>query len=230
MNPAPRFDRLARLYRWMELFSFGPWLMRCRVAFLGELCQRGASVSRALVLGDGDGRFTAQLLAALPAVQVDAVDLSPAMLAELKRHAGLNADRVAAQVADVRAFVPPSLPYALFVTHFLLDCLTTEEVRALAAKLRASAAADALWMVSEFATPEGFYGRFVAWPMVRLLYLAFGLLTGLRTRTLPDHPAALADAGFELAERRAWLGGLLVSELWRVSDVKMRLTCHCRMG
>jgi len=210
MNPAPRFDRLARLYRWMELFSFGPWLMRCRVAFLGELCQRGASVSRALVLGDGDGRFTAQLLAALPAVQVDAVDLSPAMLAELKRHAGLNADRVAAQVADVRAFVPPSLPYALFVTHFLLDCLTTEEVRALAAKLRASAAADALWMVSEFATPEGFYGRFVA--------------------TLPGHPAALADAGFELAERRAWLGGLLVSELWRVSDVKMRLTCHCRMG
>jgi hypothetical protein len=33
----PNFDRLAKHYRWMELFTFGPLLARCRDAFLPEL-------------------------------------------------------------------------------------------------------------------------------------------------------------------------------------------------
>ena len=66
--PPPDFDRLARLYRWMEYLTFGPWLQRCRSAFLGGI----ANSRRALVLGDGDGRFTARLLADCPAIRIDA--------------------------------------------------------------------------------------------------------------------------------------------------------------
>ena len=55
---APNFNGVAHFYRWMELVTFGPWLQRCRCAFLGEL----AGCRRAAVLGDGDGRFSAQLL------------------------------------------------------------------------------------------------------------------------------------------------------------------------
>ena len=47
-----------------------------------------------------------------------------------------------------------------------------------------------------------------------MLYRAFGLLTGLAVRALPDYDAALCTAGFKLAKKRSWLGGLLVSELW----------------
>src|SRR6185437_1080687 len=57
-NDTPKFDRLARVYRWMEWLSFGPYLSRCRRAFLPQL----RDARRALVLGDGDGRFTAALL------------------------------------------------------------------------------------------------------------------------------------------------------------------------
>jgi hypothetical protein len=39
-------------------------------------------------------------------------------------------------------------------------------------------------------------------------------MTGLETRSLPDHPAALRACGLTLVNRRPWLGGLLVSELW----------------
>ncbi|MGH9599640.1 MAG: class I SAM-dependent methyltransferase, partial [Terracidiphilus sp.] len=74
MNPPPDLDRLAGVYRWMELATFGPWLSWCRSAYLGEL----SGCRRALVLGDGDGRFTAQLLCANPQVEVDAVDASKA--------------------------------------------------------------------------------------------------------------------------------------------------------
>jgi SAM-dependent methyltransferase len=204
------FDRLAGVYRWMEWLSFGPWLDRCRRAFLGEV----AGAQRALVIGDGDGRYTAALLRANPGVQVEAVDASGAMLRALVRHAGSNAGRVRTCLADARRWTPPAQGYDLVATHFFLDCLTTDEVRELAARIRPALAAEAAWVVSEFAVPPGFYGRFVARPLIAFLYFAFGVLTGLRVRQLPDHCAALEKAGFVLCERRAWLGGLLVAEMW----------------
>jgi hypothetical protein len=50
------------------------------------------------------------------------------------------------------------------------------------------------------------------------LYLAFGWLTGLTVRTLPDHRSALHAAGFILLQRRTGLAGLLIAELWSSSQ------------
>ncbi|HKN22456.1 MAG TPA: hypothetical protein VJX73_13625 [Terracidiphilus sp.] len=50
--------------------------------------------------------------------------------------------------------------------------------------------------------------------MIWLLCRAFGLLTGLAIRNLPDHAATLRAAGFKLRERRRCLRGLLSAELW----------------
>jgi ubiquinone/menaquinone biosynthesis C-methylase UbiE len=208
---APNFDGLAKLYRWMEFVTFGPLLARCRTAFLAEM----TSARRALVLGDGDGRFTAALLRENPQVQLVAVDASEAMLDALLRRAGTNARRISIRVADVRGWQPENANYDLVATHFFLDCLTTEECRALAAKLRGAVSPGGHWVVSEFAVPQGWFGRLVARPLIDLLYRAFGVLTGLRVRSLPDHCAALRDSGFTLASRRTRLGGLLVSEMWR---------------
>lgn len=207
---APDFNGVARFYRWMELLTFGPWLQRCRCAFLGDL----AGCQRAAVLGDGDGRFTAQLLRANPTIEIDAVDASTAMLRALLHRAGTSAIRVHLHCCDARMWQPASPPYDLVATHFFLDCLSAEEVRALAAELRAALCPSGLWVVSEFAIPEGNYGRWVARPLVWLLYRAFGLLTGLAIRDLPDHARALSAAGFALRHRRSFLCGLLVAELW----------------
>jgi SAM-dependent methyltransferase len=213
---APNFDRLARVYGWMEALSFGPWLRRCRCAFLEEI----KDCKRALVLGDGDGRFTARLLRENPVVEIDAVDMSPAMLNALVRRAGVNRHRVRTQVADLRSW-SPELPdggegrdYDLVVSHFFLDCLTTAEVETLAARVRPLLADDAVWVVSEFAVPAGWFGRWVALPVVGFLYRAFGWMTGLRVRELPDYACAFERAGLQLERRRNWMGGLLVSECW----------------
>lgn len=206
----PNFNGLATTYRWMEWASFGPWLRWCRCAWLDELIGR----QRALVLGDGDGRFTGRLLRADPCVTVDAVDASPAMLKELVRRAGPHAARLRTHTADARNWHPDGSPYDLVVTHFFLDCLTTEEIRLLAATVRIALDEGALWVISEFAIPRNRFGRIVARPLVAALYWAFGWLTGLRVRGLPDHASALRGAGFTLTKRRTWLSGLLTSELW----------------
>lgn len=209
---APNFDRLARVYRWMEWASFGPFLWWCRCTFLTEM----GACRRALVLGDGDGRFTARLLETNQAVQVDAVDASAAMLRALVGGAGRHAARVRMVCGDVRELQPaPSASYDLVVTHFFLDCLSSEEVRVLAERVRGAVTPRAKWVVSEFAVPEGLFGGWVARPVVGGLYWAFGWLTGLGQRRLPEYGAELRAAGFGLVERRKRLGGLLVSEVWQ---------------
>jgi SAM-dependent methyltransferase len=209
-STSPDFDRIARPYRWLEYLSFGPLLEWCRFYRLPEL----ADARRALVLGDGDGRFLGRLLKSNPQLRADALDLSPAMLKLLgERAAEAGAlDRVTLHCADARDFTPAA-SYDLVVTHFFLDCFTTDELRALVGRIRSHLTPDARWVVSEFAIPRGL----ISLPprlLVRTLYIAFGLLTGLEVRRLPDYPAALEGIGLSLRGRRGWLGGMLVSDLW----------------
>ena len=211
--PAARFDCLAGIYRWMEYLTFGPYLARCRLAFLSRVL----GCRRAVVFGDGDGRFTARLLRANPGVEIDAVDASPAMLDALLRRAGGDATRVHPYRADARDWLPGNVQYDLVVSHFFLDCLTTGEIAALAARIRRVVSPSAEWVISEFAKPQGWYGRLVAGPVVWFLYRAFGVMTGLKVRRLPDHASALRAVGFTLGMRQTWLHGLLASEFWHLS-------------
>jgi len=208
------FDRLAGLYRWMEWLSSGPFLQWCRCAWIERMREN----RRALVLGDGDGRFTARLLRANAQIRVDAVDASPAMLRALMRRAETEASRVKTQVADLRDWMPALAGYDLIVTHFLLDCLTEREVRRLVRAVRGVAADGAIWVVSEFAIPRGWLGRIVATPVVATLYRAFGWLSGLRVQRLPDYAAAFRENGFALEDTRTWLGGMLASEVWKLRN------------
>ena len=208
----PNFDRLASIYRWMEWLTFGPFLHRCRCAFLPSL----ATGRHALVLGDGDGRFTSRLLRSNPTITVDAVDGSQAMLHQLTSRSPSSA-LIRTHRADARIFTPPRRNYDLIATHFFLDCLTQSEVESLAARLRRHASPNAIWVVSEFAVPPNLYGRTLARPLIRALYLAFALLTKLHVRKLPDHHAALTGSGWCLLEQRKIIGGLLVSEQWHLA-------------
>lgn len=207
------FDRIAALYRALEYGSFGPFLARCRNAWLAEL----GDTRQALVYGDGDGRFLARLLRQVPVVQVDSVDFSPAMLRRQQRRvAGLGAAaRVRLHCADARAFQPTGDSYDLVVTHFFLDCLTEAELEALLARVVLRLAPNARWLVSEFAIAERGWRRLPMRLVVGSLYRAFRWITGLEVLRLPDYAAALERHGFRLSARRHFLGGLLRAELWQ---------------
>jgi hypothetical protein len=208
----PNFNLLARPYRWLEYLSFGPFLWRCRTHFLPQL----KDCRRAIVLGDGDGRFTARLLRDNPQIHVTAIDGSPAMIQSLIRAAEPHQSRLTTHIADLRRWQPdPSRNYDLIVSHFLLDCLATEEIHDLDLRLTPAAAPNALWLISEFAIPLSRFGRYIAAPLIWLLYRAFHLLTGLEAQSLPNHRAALTAAGWICESAHPQLQGLLLSELWQ---------------
>jgi len=224
-EPLPRFDGVARIYRAGEYLSFGPLLERCRFFHLPRL----HTARRALVLGDGDGRFTARLLAGHRAMRADAVDLSRTMLRLLRqRVAGCGAlDRLTTTCADARSFTPAASGYDLVATHFFLDCLSPAEAAQLIARVRPALAPGAVWLVSEFAVPQrGPVRRLLARSLIASLYAAFRVLTGLRVRQIPPWRDLLAHAGFTPVAFHAGLGGLLVSELWQLRQTTASAPAH----
>jgi len=215
----PNFDPIARPYRWLEYFTLGRALQRCRLHYLPALLQQ----KRALVLGDGDGRFLAQLLAQNPHLQADAVDTSATMLELLRRRCEAAAPNIATRLqihhTNALNFTPRNgekgEKYDLVVTHFFLDCLTQPDLEALIARIAPSLTPGALWLVSDFRIPSGLM-HLPARIIVRTLYLAFRVLTGLRTTRLPDHVTPFTHAGLTKLSHHHQLAGLLTTELWQL--------------
>ncbi|MEZ2348506.1 class I SAM-dependent methyltransferase [Terriglobus sp. RCC_193] len=213
------FDRLAKPYRWMEYLSFGTALEHCRFHFLPLL----RNTQHALLLGDGDGRFTAALLQQAGTADAFAIDDSAAMLHALQERC--TAIGAASRLRTLCTRLNDGLPEAiagkhfdLIATHFFLDCLRDTEVERIVHDAALCTTSDAYWVISEFRVPNHGVMRLPSRLIVRLLYLAFRILTGLRAQKLPDYGAILRLYGWRMQQQKTWLAGLLVSELWQRTD------------
>lgn len=210
----PNFNRIAKPYRWLEYLTLGRALERCRLHFLPDLLQR----RRALVLGDGDGRFLAALMAANRNLQATAIDSSAEMLHLLRKRCEASTSdastRLRIQYSSALASAPTG-PYDLVITHFFLDCLSQRDLEALILRIVPTLAPGALWVISDFRIPMGFM-RFPAHVVVRFLYLTFRILTGLRATRLPDYKTPLTQAGLTRMKCHFSLAGLLTTELWQL--------------
>jgi SAM-dependent methyltransferase len=217
----PTFDRLAPLYRWLEWATYGGLLQWCRTAHLAELADR----RRALVVGDGDGRFLAALLRANRAVTADSVDASPRMIALARREVARvpgGSDRVRFLVADVRTDPLPAAGYDLVVTNFLLDCFPADQLKGVVQRLSRAAAPRARWVVGDFAEPAGRWRRAAARLVLAGMYAFFRAATGIPARRLVNPDPLLAAEGFVPLSRRERLGGFLVSTLWDRAGIPER--------
>jgi trans-aconitate methyltransferase len=207
------FDLIAKPYRWLEYLTFGPALQKTRLHYLPALLHS----RNALILGDGDGRFTAALLAANPSITVHAIDRSATML-QLLRHrcestTPDSAQRLRTKQANALT-LPLSATYDLIVTHFFLDCLTQTELHSLVPRIANHMQPGALWLLSDFQIPANF-AKLPARLLVRALYLAFRILTNLHTTALPDHTTPLQQSGLTCIAYHHRLSGILTTELWR---------------
>jgi ubiquinone/menaquinone biosynthesis C-methylase UbiE len=198
-------DGLARAYRWLEYLAFGRALERRRFRFIPEV----AGARRALVLGDGDGRFLARF-AEISEASIDYVDLSTRMIDLARTRAGTR--RIAYYHADALTLPLAPAAYDLIATHFFLDCLNAPDLECLIARAACAAKPGAMWIVSEFRQPPW------AAPLLAALYLFFRVTTGLTTQRLTDHRPLLLKHGFRLRSEETSRVGLLASELWTRSQ------------
>jgi ubiquinone/menaquinone biosynthesis C-methylase UbiE len=205
--------RFAPWYRWCEYVAFGRALERRRFAYLPRL----AASRRILVLGEGDGRSLARLLASAPQAQIHVVEISPEMIA-LSRRRVEDSSRVRFLQEDALAASFPDNYYDAVVTLFFLDCFQDAEARTLIRRLAAAMAQRAVWLVSDFAIPPQGWRNWHAKVWLWTMYRFFSIATGLRTRSLPAIDKLLTEAGLRCLDFEEERAGLIRSEIY-IKDV-----------
>jgi ubiquinone/menaquinone biosynthesis C-methylase UbiE len=203
------FDRIAAHYRWLETIVFGNQLQQARIAFLREI----EAPRRVLIVGEGNGRFLAELLRIHPQAQVDCIEASACMIALARDEAG--AAQVAFIQADVRTLALVKNSYDLIVTHFLLDCFSEETLASLIRRLAGAATAEARWLVADFCYPRRGWRWFRARLLIATMYFFFRAVTGIDARRLVEYRPLLRAEGFECAEEMILPNEMIRSELWR---------------
>ncbi len=210
-------DWIARFYRRLEYLSFGGALQACRVMYVRDV----ADCQRAIVCGDGDGRFLAELIAgeSLRFALISSISAKGWRTLARRRVAAIGLEAVVRanfHVADVREFNPSDgAAYDLITAHFFLDCFDDAEVTSVTRRLASYTRPGATLLLSDFRIPPSGIAHYAAAAIIRGLYFAFRVATGLRVTRLPNYEDALERAGFRKQRETLKLGGLLVASLWR---------------
>ena len=208
------FDTLAPHYWRLETILAGGILQRCRTSFLAET----ATCRRALLLGEGPGRFLVALLRSNPWVEVTCVERSSRMIQEARWHVqqnGLDEARIKFEQRDALTWSPSSSMFDLVVTNFFLDCFRREELEHLVANVATSATDEASWLLADFRLPDRGWQRWRAKAVLGLMYGFFRCAAGLSASQLTPPDGFLEVAGFHRTERRLVNFGLAHADLWR---------------
>jgi ubiquinone/menaquinone biosynthesis C-methylase UbiE len=208
------FDALAPWYRTLEWIAFGDALQRSRVACLGEV----AAPRRALVVGEGNGRFLCELLRLHPGVEVDCLDASERMLRlarkRIERELPGRAESVRFLHRDITSWTPPERHYDLLVTHFVLDCFPEAALTSIIKKLARAATDDAHWLLADFCVPPNGMARLRARAWLAAMYLFFRFTTRIPASQLVDPAPLLQAQGFVLVRQQLFRKGILKSQRW----------------
>jgi ubiquinone/menaquinone biosynthesis C-methylase UbiE len=209
------FDAIAPWYRALETITFGGDLQRARVACLGEI----GTPRRAVIVGEGNGRFLCELLRRHPDIAVDCVDASERMLElarrRVERQIPDRANRINFLPQDIASWSSPENQFDLIVTHFFLDCFPESRVAEIVAKLSRAAAVNATWLLADFCIPAGGFARWRAGLWLAAMYRFFRFTAGIEATELGDPSASLLAERFSLARQHLFRNGMVKSELWR---------------
>jgi ubiquinone/menaquinone biosynthesis C-methylase UbiE len=210
------FDHIAKYYRLFEYTAFGRSLERSRFTFIDQMTDS----RRALVIGDGDGRFTAALAVRNRTVQIDSIDRSSDMLRlahrRLLSEQVVNPDRIRLIHGDIRSVSLPGREYDLIATHFFFDVLNNQDLRLVFQRVLSAASRPCRWAVSEFEIPRHGWRRIHAQAWVKTMYFFFRCVAGLEAARLPEWRAPFRDHGFVCLNSEPARAGLMRSELWQL--------------
>lgn len=206
------FDRVAAVYPLLEGLVYGQKLRRGRHAYLREL----SACRRLLLLGEGNGRFLRELLAASPLAEVTVVEISPRMIASARSRLG------AAQAARVRWVEASALCAALpaghfdaVVTHYLFDLFEPSDQARLLQTGLGALRSGGLWQDAELiAGGQTRWHRHWNRLLLACSYRVMGTLCDFPARELAEHTHLFVKAGLApLGERMT--GGSVVARLWQ---------------
>jgi len=176
------YDRLAPVYDRLAVFFVGKQIQQAQLKWLLYLNNR----QKLLILGGGTGWMLLAISQINPNLVIHYVDASAKMIAKAQAEAKGSIIRfIKGTEADI-----PDKDYDTVLTHFYLDLFSDDQLPDLITKVKKRLTNNALWLVTDFETHNTLQRV-----KVRLMYLFFRLMTGLKTHALPQWYHALTTAG-----------------------------------
>lgn len=207
------FDRIAPYYRWIETLAFGNTLQRARTLWIREIPRP----KRALIVGEGNGRFLCELLRAHPKIDVDCIDSSRDMLwiarRRVERKCPESLPHVRFLQRDILRWFPRA-SYDLLATHFFLDCFQRDQLEGIIAKLSGAASAGAVWLLADFTIPTDPFPRWHALTWLCAMYTFFRAVTGITANRIVDPTSFLAANRFVRTKEKSFRWRMIKSEAY----------------
>jgi len=209
------FDGVASSYLFLETITFGNQLQKCRTSMISHL----TNSKRALVLGEGNGRFLEAFCKANPLAEILVIDESPRMLDLAKRRiANANPpinNQIEFRCANVFEILPLSGTFDLIVCNFFLDCFTSSEIGHLMGLFRQMLFGEGLLVVGDFRKPHSIFGKIIGLFILKFMHIFFKKTAGISATELTDLHAILLERSFQKAVEKKLFFGFLNSSIWK---------------
>lgn len=206
------FDTLAPHYRSMERVLAGDKLQKCRTAHLDSI----DTPRRALLVGEGNGRFLRAFVERFPQPEITCIDASARML-DVAKTALNSGAHVTYLHSDILEAPLQAHHFDLIVTNFFLDCFPPHQLARITTKLAAAATSEAIWLLADFCEAPSGLKKVRSKLILSSMYLFFRFAAKLPARRLTSPDDLLLENGFELTDRRRFEWDLLHADLWRRS-------------
>jgi len=173
-----------------------------------------ADSQRVLTIGEGDGRFLAELVKRFPHIEVDCLEGSAAMIARARARLP-PAAKVNFYHVDALNWEYPVEIYDVVVTCFFLDCFKDKTLRKWMPQAINCLKPTGKWMIAEFRGNVDGMKRLNSWFWLKVMYWFFGWITGLEAKQLPDWQGLLEELDYSCFERIETSNSMFHCSVWQ---------------
>lgn len=199
------FDQAAWFYDALAALVFGSSQQAAQQAALRGL---PAGAPHVLILGGGTGWVLGEVLRRAPAATVLYLEASPRMLARARARLARTHPQRMGQVEfrhGTQAVLQPTEQFGTIITFFVLDCISSADIGAALAQLRAAQRPGAPWLVADFRPARHGWRHW----LLQSMYIFFRFTTGLRAHEMPDLRTALGRLGLAAGHPQLFFGGAI---------------------
>lgn len=169
---------------------------------------------RALIIGDGDGRFSQMALTENPHLSIDSIERS----SKMRKQASLRIQKLGENYRDrhryiahdVRDFSFANSEYDFVVAQFFLDCFSSNDANVLLRNFARTLKPNGKLIYVDFAVPCKAPLRWLGKGFITILYLFFRITTDIGTSRLPE---LVWPNSLRISRKQLFLKGLVTSEI-----------------
>ena len=201
------YDRVSFFYDGLARLVFGDQQVKAQ-EFLLDGIPPNANI---LIVGGGTGWILESIAAKIPAgLHITYIDASERMIEKARRRkCGDNAVTfLAATIEDVSL---PAGSFNVVITPFLFDNFTQSMSERVFAVLDRSLIANGVWLYTDFEQPKGTSHRW----LLKLMYIIFRAMAGIKARSLPDMERLFSGAGFTKVAEQKFYKGFIISTAYK---------------